>query len=117
LDLLGAIEGLGFDPAFQLEAQPLFFVGMVATVGLTIRGAKLGPLLAGVIFWIPIVVLLVELVVARDVIPFGGDIVGIAEVIVALAGVVAAHTVFHKQHGGWVSGGRGPRALSGPSSL
>ena len=30
LDLLGALEGLGFDPAFQLEAQPLFFVGMLA---------------------------------------------------------------------------------------
>ena len=55
--------------------------------------------------------------VARDVIPFGGDIVGIAEVIVALVGVVAAHNVFHKHRGGWVSGGRGPGTLSGPSSL
>ena len=75
---------------------------------MTIRGAKLGPLLAGVIFWIPIVVLLVELVVARDMIPFGGDVVGIAEVIVALVGVIAAHTVFHKLHGGWVRGGPQP---------
>jgi hypothetical protein len=75
---------------------------------LTIRGAKLGPLLAGVIFWIPIVVLLVELVVARDMIPFGGDVVGIAEAIVALVGVIAAHTVFHKLRGGWVRGGPQP---------
>ncbi len=75
---------------------------------MTIRGAKLGPLLAGVIFWIPIVVLLVELVVARDMIPFGGDVVGIAEVIVALVGVIAAHTVFHKLRGGWVRGGPQP---------
>ena len=75
---------------------------------MTIRGAKLGPLLAGVIFWIPIVVLLVELVVARDMIPFGGDVVGIAEAIVALVGVIAAHTVFHKLRGGWVRGGPQP---------
>jgi hypothetical protein len=75
---------------------------------LTIRGAKLGPLLAGVIFWIPIVVLLVELVVALDMIPFGGDVVGIAEAIVALVGVIAAHTVFHKLRGGWVRGGPQP---------
>ena len=75
---------------------------------MTIRGAKLGPLLAGVIFWIPIVVLLVELVVALDMIPFGGDVVGIAEVIVALVGVIAAHTVFHKLRGGWVRGGPQP---------
>ena len=75
---------------------------------MTIRGAKLGPLLAGVIFWIPIVVLLVELVVALDMIPFGGDVVGIAEAIVALVGVIAAHTVFHKLRGGWVRGGPQP---------
>lgn len=61
-------------------------------------------------------VLLVELVVARDVIPFGGDVVGIAEVIVALVGVVAAHTVFHKLRGGWARGGPAPGALSEPSS-
>ncbi|MGD0637177.1 MAG: hypothetical protein ABSA72_03965 [Nitrososphaerales archaeon] len=115
LDLLGVLEGLGFDPALQLEAQPLFVVGILATVVLTFRGAKLGPLLAGVIFWIPIVVLLVELVVGRSVIPFGGDVVGIAEVIVALVGVVAAHNVFHKQRGGWVSGDRGSETVSEPS--
>ena len=114
-DLLGVLEGLGFDPAFQSEAQPLFAFGILATIVLTARGAKLGPP-AGVIFWIPIVVLLVELVVDRDVIPFGGDVVGIAETVVALVGVVAAHNVFHKQRGGWVSGGRGSGNVSGPSS-
>ncbi len=112
---MGALEGLGFDPSFQLEAQPLFFVGMFATVALTLRGAKLGPLLAGIIFWIPIVVLLVELVVARDVIPFGGDLVGIAEVIIALVGVLSAHTVIHKMNGGWVRGRLGPGGLTRPS--
>jgi len=106
LDLLGTFEGVGFAPAFQLEAQPVFFVGMAVTVTLTSMRTKLGPLLAGVIFWIPIVITLAEIVEARDVIPVGGDVVGIAELAVAVVGVLAAHNVFHKLSGGWIRAGR-----------
>ena len=102
LDILGAVEGLGFAPSFQLEAQPLFFIGIAATVFFVLEEAKIGPLLAGVIFWIPIIVLGVDLVMAHDVIPFGGDLVGIAELVIALIGVFAAHNVYHKFQGGLI---------------
>ena len=103
LDVLGVFKGLGFAPSFQLEAQPLFFLGVVATAFVVIRKGRLGPLLAGMIFWIPIVFLFFELVITRDVIPFGGDIVGIGELIVAVVGVLAAHNVYHKFGRGWLS--------------
>jgi hypothetical protein len=102
LDLLGVVKGLGFSPSFQLQAQPFFFIGIIATVVLVHEGAKLGPILAGVIFWIPIIVLVIEFLLAHQIIPFGGDIVGIAELVVAIVGVIAAHNVFHKLKGGWI---------------
>ena len=105
LDALGAVEGLGFDPAFQLEAQPLFFAGLVATILLLRARVKLGPLLAGVIFWIPIIAFLAQLELTRDAIPFGGDVVGIAELAVALVGVVSAHNVYHSLHGSLIRSG------------
>ncbi len=105
LDALGVIEGLGFDPAFQSEAQPIFFVGLIATILLLRARFKLGPLLAGIIFWIPIIVFLVELLSTRDTIPFGGDVVGIAELVVALVGVVSAHNVYHGLRGGLLGPG------------
>jgi len=96
LDLLGLFEGLGFNPSFQLEAQPLFLIGVVVAVYLVAVQARLGPLLAGVIFWVPIVFLIFDLLYVRKLLPFGGDIVGISEVAVAIVGVVAAHNVYHK---------------------
>ena len=101
LDIIGVYTGLGFNPSFQLEAQPLFFAALVATALVVLRKGKLGPLLAGVIFWIPIVFLAAGLILTRQVIPFGGDLVGIGEVVVATAGVLAAHNVYHKFDGGW----------------
>jgi len=96
LDIIGLFKGLGFDPSFQLEAQPFFFAGVAAAIFLTIVRARLGPILAGVIFWIPIVALLIDLLLVRDLVPFGGDVVGIAELIAAVVGVIAAHNTYHK---------------------
>lgn len=102
LDVVGAFKGLGFDPSFQLEAQPLFFLGIAVTAFFILAGAKLGPVLAGIIFWIPIVILVVEVVITGDIIPFGADIVGVAELLIAIVGVVAAHNVYHKFGGAWI---------------
>ncbi|MHB8568288.1 MAG: hypothetical protein ACYC7D_07520 [Nitrososphaerales archaeon] len=96
LDIIGLIKGLGFDPSFQLEAQPFFFAGIAATIFFTILRAKIGPLLAGVIFWIPLIVLAADLLLKGNIIPFGGDIAGIAELITAIVGIVAAHKTYHK---------------------
>ena len=96
LDVFGVSTGLGFAPSFQLEAQPLFFIGIASTIFFLIVRAKLGPLLAGLIFWIPLVFLAIGLVVTREIIPFGGDVVGLAELVIAVVGVVAAHNIYHK---------------------
>ena len=109
LDVLGVFTGLGFDPSFQLEAQPLFFIGIAATIFFLIVRAKLGPLLAGVIFWIPLIFLAVGLAVTREIIPFGGDVVGLAELVVAVVGVIAAHNIYHKLRSSGILFGSYPR--------
>jgi len=96
LDVIGLYKGLGFDPSFQLEMQPLFFAGIVATIYLVVTWPKLGSLVAGTIFWIPIIFLLIDLLLLGHIVPFGGDVVGLGELITAIVGVVAAHNTYHK---------------------